>query len=105
MGEDSSVIEQRIADDRHDLDATLEAIAHQANLGARLPEYVDELVGTIASVAMAQVLRLGSSVAKRADVLASLATDAVKRVPRGLLRRGFVGVTMLGRRLLRQRYR
>ncbi len=100
MGEDAPVVEQRLAAGRHEIDATLDALAYQANLKARLPEYANDLVGAIVSGALALASRAGSSAANRADVLANQTVAAVKRAPRSVLLRGIVSASAFSRRLL-----
>jgi hypothetical protein len=102
VGEDAPVIEREVAEHRREIDATLDALAYQANLKARLPEYADHLVSAIVSVALAQTARAASSAAERADVLASQAISAVKRSPSSVFLPGIAAAAALAQRLLKR---
>jgi len=71
MGQDLAFFEQQIAEQRHELDVTVAAIAYQADLRHRLPEYAESVAKSTASAARSGATTFGKAVAERGLLLAS----------------------------------
>jgi len=74
MGEDTALIEQRIVEQRLELDATVAAIVYQADLRHRLPEYAEDIAESILNVGQrrATVFALNVTRVIRSNVLVLL---------------------------------
>jgi len=104
MGKETSSIEQRLAEIRADMTATLDALEYQADLSARMPEYRKRLAAKLAPVVAGAATQVGSTALQLADGAATHLTDAAanaaKKTSSKVASVGVLRVVPLGAALL-----